>query len=134
MPYGLVLGAAFAAAAFGAVAASGQSLAGGGFVRGGERGRDSVPTILSPGEYVSSTSEVAGFVKFATRLLGDQRGRELAGVAGMGQGQARAETGGGRGGDVVINNAIWYPDTVAKLRMTRDQAGAVRQLQARGMY
>ena len=135
MPYALIAGAAFAAAALGATLAFGQGLNQGGFVRGGQAGRDSVNIRATPGEYVASTGEVSGFLKFASRLLGDQNARDLAGMAGMKQGtgsdtrrQAQPNSG-----SVTVVNQMWQPAPVAMMRLTRSQGHTVRKLQARGM-
>jgi hypothetical protein len=135
MPLGLIAGAAFAAAALGATLAFGQGLNQGGFVRGGVAGRDSVNVRATPGEYVASTGEVSGFLKFASRLLGDQQARDLAAMAGMSRGGngTTPQAAPQQSTSVQIVNKTWVPDSVAMMKMSRRQAKSVVKLRQRGM-
>lgn len=135
MPWGLAIGAGFAAAAFAAVEGVMQGFATGGFVQTGIPGRDSAMIMAMPGEYVMSTQQVGGFVSFAKRLLGERDGEKLGRSVGMMPGsRARdlpAPSDGSR--PVTIINKIWQPDTVGMVQMTRAQSKAIKRLQRRGM-
>ena len=77
----------------------------GGFVTGGQPGRDSVPAVLMPGEYVMSTDEVTGVRRFMGRMLGGGAQPRADGVPHMAAGGFVPSSGGGAT-PVVINMSV----------------------------
>ena len=126
-PFGLIVGAGVAAAAFAAVMAFAQKLNTGGFVRdqqagfvaGGMPGRDSTMAALTPGELVASTGEVQGIRKFLSRLVSDDKARDISGMVGMGGTQRGDTRMAAANQTVIINPRTWVPDRTEELRMAR---------------
>ena len=129
MPWAIPASAAAAAAAYGSIIALTAKLQKGGFVTGGQPGRDSVPAMLTPGEYVMSTSQVDAFAAFAAKILGQQQGQQLTGIAAAPQGRG--------GGTQIVNHFSsqqMFPDQVVGRKAMRRQARSVQHLQRMGMW
>ena len=102
-----------------------QSFASGGMVRGGVRGRDSVPALLMPGEYVMNTDQVDAMRSMFSNMDGvNSTGRF-----------ANGGTVGGRGGGVTINVSTAVPLSKAELtRYVRSSiVPALNDLRAQGI-
>lgn len=132
VPLGLVIGAGFAAAAIAAVTALISRLQDGGFVTGGLQGRDSVPALLAPGEFVMSRGEVSGFQKFAKRMLGEGAGQQLANAAQQTRTGSQAPPTS-QVGTINFNNQMMFPDRVMMGDASRRQSTVVNRLQQRGI-
>ena len=130
-PAGIAVGAILATTAIALVSAFADKFQTGGFVMGGTPNRDSVPILAQQGEFVMSRNDVAGFRKFASRVLGASSGQQLA--------DAAAETGTAqiRAGDLTENttiiNRIWRPGRFEEMKMSRDQAMSQARLRHLGM-
>jgi hypothetical protein len=116
---GPLLGAAAASAAFGVVAAYAGSFAQGGVVRGGVKGRDSVPILAQDGERVLTVQQSQSF------------DRLVSAISGAG-GRVGAMSGGGSA--VVVNVSSSVPVSRAQLdRVVRDSVlPATKRLGRRG--
>jgi len=102
-----------------------QSFASGGMVRGGVRGRDSVPALLMPGEYVMNTDQVDAMRSMFSNMDGvNSTGRF-----------ANGGTVGGRGGGVTVNVSTAVPLSKAELtRYVRSSiVPALNDLRAQGI-
>lgn len=134
-PAGIIVGTVAAAgivATFAAIRASvTQGFAEGGFVRGGTPGRDSVPILAQEGEFVMSRSDVMGFRKFASKILGSSSGEQLAQV-GRRSGEAITKAGDLTENTTIINR-FWFPNRIEEMRMSRRQAIAQNRLRSLGM-
>lgn len=82
-------------------------MAGGGGIYGGTPGRDSVPAMLMPGEYVLTTGDVARMGGFAgvERVLGSLQANGGMRYYASGGGVGRASTGNPNGGQNVNSTA-----------------------------
>ena len=102
-----------------------QSFASGGMVRGGVRGRDSVPALLMPGEYVMNTNQVDAMRSMFSNMDGvNNTGRF-----------ANGGTVGTVGGGVTVNISTAVPLSKAELtRYVRSSiVPALNDLRAQGV-
>jgi len=127
---GAALGAATAAAILALKAGVAASFAEGGFVRGGVPGRDTVPILAQEGEFVMSQSDVRGFRKFASKILGASSGNQLADVS-RGVDQARTQAGNLIEKTTIVNR-MWFPARVEESRMSIRQARSRARLRDLG--
>ena len=130
-PVGIAVGTAAAGVAFSLVNSFIDRFQDGGFVRGGVPNRDSVPILAQQGEFVMSRNDVAGFRKFASRVLGASSGQQLADAAAA-TGSARTQAGDLTENTTIINR-MWFPQRAEEMRMSRRQASSVAQLRRLGM-
>lgn len=128
---GIGVGLAAAGAALSLVNGFAAQFAHGGFVTGGTDNRDSVSILAQRGEFVMSRSDVGGFRKFASRVLGASSGEQLA-DAGSRAGIAKTKAGDFTQQTTIINR-MWVPARAEEMRMSRRQAIGQSKLRKLGM-
>ena len=103
-----------------------QSFASGGMVRGGTRGRDSVPAMLMPGEYVMNVDQVEAMRRMFSNMDGVNTTGRFAGGGTV---------GGRSGGGVTVNISTAVPLSKAELtRYVRSSiVPALNDLRAQGV-
>jgi len=103
-----------------------QSFAAGGMVRGGTRGRDSVPAMLMPGEYVMNVDQVEAMRQMFSNMDGVNTTGRFAGGGTV---------GGRAGGGVTVNISTAVPLSKAELtRYVRSSiVPALNDLRAQGV-